>query len=142
MVMRDRLVIGPSKLGPSESIGPSKLGPHEGCEPVRSSVPAFSTVVYWWAHQDSNLGRAGYEPAALPLSYGPSSSPLSPVSRPKSLIAGPTNDQRPTTSILRASFEKRTQLPAPRRVAQLAERLRLDLPDALARDREALAHLL
>ena len=25
----------------------------------------------WWAHQDSNLERAGYEPAALPLSYGP-----------------------------------------------------------------------
>ena len=27
--------------------------------------------VVWWAHQDSNLGRTGYEPVALPLSYGP-----------------------------------------------------------------------
>ena len=27
--------------------------------------------VVWWAHQDSNLGQTGYEPAALPLSYGP-----------------------------------------------------------------------
>jgi hypothetical protein len=26
----------------------------------------------WWAHQDSNLGPTGYEPVALPLSYGPS----------------------------------------------------------------------
>ena len=25
----------------------------------------------WWARQESNLGPAGYEPAALPLSYGP-----------------------------------------------------------------------
>ncbi len=24
-----------------------------------------------WAHQDSNLGPTGYEPGALPLSYGP-----------------------------------------------------------------------
>ena len=27
--------------------------------------------VEWWAHPDSNQGPAGYEPAALPLSYGP-----------------------------------------------------------------------
>ncbi len=26
---------------------------------------------YWWAHPDSNQGPTGYEPAALPLSYGP-----------------------------------------------------------------------
>ena len=25
----------------------------------------------WWARQGSNLGPAGYEPDALPLSYGP-----------------------------------------------------------------------
>jgi hypothetical protein len=24
-----------------------------------------------WAHQDLNLDRVGYEPMALPLSYGP-----------------------------------------------------------------------
>ena len=27
--------------------------------------------IAWWARQDSNLGRIGYEPRALPLSYGP-----------------------------------------------------------------------
>jgi hypothetical protein len=27
--------------------------------------------ILWWAHQDSNLGPIGYEPTALPLSYGP-----------------------------------------------------------------------
>src|SRR2546422_7918258 len=43
---------------------------------------------------------------------------------------------------LRASLQERLQLPAAGRVAQLAERLRLDLPDALAGDREALAHFL
>jgi hypothetical protein len=25
----------------------------------------------WWAHLGSNQGPAGYEPVALPLSYGP-----------------------------------------------------------------------
>ena len=25
----------------------------------------------WWARQDSNLQPTSYEPAALPLSYGP-----------------------------------------------------------------------
>ncbi len=25
----------------------------------------------WWAHPDSNQGPTGYEPVALPLSYGP-----------------------------------------------------------------------
>ena len=29
------------------------------------SVPCQSGVSKWWAHQDSNLERAGYEPAAL-----------------------------------------------------------------------------
>src|SRR5712692_2060222 len=41
-----------------------------------------------------------------------------------------------------SSFEKRAQFARPRRVPQLAQRLGLDLPDALARDREALADLL
>src|SRR4030095_9110049 len=40
-----------------------------------------------------------------------------------------------------ASFEERAQLAAPRWVTQLAQRLGLDLPDALARDGEALAAL-
>src|SRR3972149_6774837 len=43
---------------------------------------------------------------------------------------------------LRPPLEERTQLSAARRMAQLAQRLRLDLPDALAGDREALADLL
>ncbi len=28
-------------------------------------------VTKWWARQDSNLRATGYEPGALPLSYGP-----------------------------------------------------------------------
>src|ERR671921_724630 len=43
---------------------------------------------------------------------------------------------------LGAPFEKGAQLSRSRRVPQLAQRLGLDLPDAFARDREALAHLL
>src|SRR3981081_2752354 len=39
-------------------------------------------------------------------------------------------------------FEKRAKLAAARRMAQLAERLGLDLPDALTRDREALTDFL
>src|SRR6476646_4803323 len=40
------------------------------------------------------------------------------------------------------SLQKRPQLAAARRMSQLPERFRLDLADALARDREALAHFL
>src|SRR5512133_1609996 len=40
-----------------------------------------------------------------------------------------------------SAFQKRPQLPAPRWVAQLTERLRFDLADALAGDREALTDL-
>ena len=29
------------------------------------------TTAKWWARQDSNLRASGYEPGALPLSYGP-----------------------------------------------------------------------
>ena len=39
------------------------------------------------------------------------------------------------------TLNKRPQLPAPARMPQLAQRLRLDLPDALARHLEALPHL-
>src|SRR5215510_11741794 len=69
-----------------------------------------------WAHQDSNLERAGYEPAAL------------------------TVELWARFILRRSSLEERAQFPAPRRMTQLAQRLRLDLPDAFARDREALAH--
>jgi hypothetical protein len=37
--------------------------------------PSAASVIIWWAHQDSNLGPIGYEPTALPLSYGPNGSP-------------------------------------------------------------------
>src|SRR5437773_8277818 len=40
------------------------------------------------------------------------------------------------------AFEKRPQLPAARRMPQLAQRLRLDLPDPLAGDVELLADFL
>ena len=26
----------------------------------------LAKTIFWWAHQDSNLGQAGYEPEALP----------------------------------------------------------------------------
>src|ERR1700730_17839831 len=48
----------------------------------------------------------------------------------------------PTRQLCGASLEKRAKLPAPRRVPQLPQRLRLDLADALSGDREALAHFL
>ena len=32
----------------------------------------------WWARQESNLQPTGYEPGALPLSYGPASRIVSP----------------------------------------------------------------
>ena len=30
------------------------------------NLNGLARVKNWWAHQDLNLGRAGYEPAALP----------------------------------------------------------------------------
>src|SRR4026208_2099973 len=74
--------------------------------------------VEWWAHQDSNLEQAGYEPAALTVELWARGK----VSRS-------------------STFEERAQLAAARRMPQLAQRLRFDLADALARDREALADL-
>src|SRR5438067_1824295 len=71
-----------------------------------------------WAHQDSNLEPADYEPAALTVE-----------------LWTPTILRRP-------SFEERAKFARPRGVPQLAERLGFDLPDALARDREALADFL
>src|SRR5262245_49505061 len=49
---------------------------------------------------------------------------------------------RPFCCSLRAPFQERPQLARARRMAQLAERLGFDLPDALARDGEALADFL
>src|SRR5882672_566225 len=72
----------------------------------------------WWAHQDSNLEQAGYEPAALTVELWARRK----VSRSPSL-------------------EERAQLAAARWMPQLPQRLGLDLPDPLARDREALADL-
>src|SRR5215467_6809200 len=69
-----------------------------------------------WARQDSNLGPTDYEPAAL------------------------TAELR--ARYLRPSFKERLELPAPRRVTQLSERLGFDLADALAGDREILADFL
>src|SRR6185312_4571835 len=69
------------------------------------------------AHQDSNLEQAGYEPAAL------------------------TVELWARTILRRPSFEKRAKFARPRRVPQLAQRLGLDLADALAGDGEALADL-
>src|SRR5258708_537737 len=45
----------------------------------------------------------------------------------------------PSAFFLRSPLEERLELTRPRRMAQLAQRLRLDLPDALARDGEVLA---
>src|SRR4030081_477943 len=81
----------------------------------------------WWAHQDSNLEQAGYEPAALTVEL------WAPI---QSAVGHP-----PAARLRGPSFEKRAKLAAARRVAQLAERLCLDLPDAFARDREALTDL-
>ncbi len=44
--------------------GPSP--PRKGLKVTRCTL-----FTYWWAHRDSNPGPTGYEPAALPLSYGP-----------------------------------------------------------------------
>src|SRR5713101_5324153 len=38
------------------------------------SGPASRTPLQRWAHLDSNQDLTGYEPAALPLSYGPAGS--------------------------------------------------------------------
>ena len=37
----------------------------------RLTPPRLHAVKAWWARQDSNLRPTGYEPGALPLSYGP-----------------------------------------------------------------------
>ena len=55
-------------LMPVRGITPIDVDPLRKC-------PTFSQVELqlWWGRQDSNLRPTGYEPAALPLSYDPSS---------------------------------------------------------------------
>src|ERR1051325_3749505 len=85
-------------------------------------------IPFVWARQDSNLGPTDYEPAAL-------TAELRARLRRFAATAGKPAE-------LCTSFEKRLELTRTRRVAQLAQRLRFDLADAFARDREVLPHLL
>src|SRR6476619_7839535 len=59
---------------------------------------------------------------------------------PHSHVRDPAYDA--TSPLWRPSLQKRPQLAAAGRMPQLAQRLGLDLPDAFAGDREALADLL
>src|SRR5438128_5793763 len=81
------------------------------------SGPASRTPLQWWAHLDSNQDLTGYEPAALPLSYGPAGSSYA-VRTPRSSGASSSAT-----------------------VSELAQGLGLDLADALARDGEVLPDL-
>ena len=44
----------------------SKAGQYSGMKKPDTESRLYPADVLWWAHQDSNLGPAGYEPAALP----------------------------------------------------------------------------
>src|SRR5262249_36522252 len=44
------------------------------CASTPSLIVSDRTTQYPWAHLDSNQDLTGYEPAALPLSYGPAGS--------------------------------------------------------------------
>src|SRR5262245_57552930 len=70
----------------------------------------------WWAHQDSNLGLAGYEPAALTAEL------WAPREGPARRGRG-ERASRGTRQELGAAFEERLELAAARWVPQLAERL-------------------
>src|SRR5215470_3269902 len=74
----------------------------------------------WWAHLDSNQEPTGYEPAALPLSYGPAGSPVAERT---------------------SRLEEAPQFLGPRGMSELPQRLGFDLPDALPGHREVLADL-
>src|SRR5262245_4754401 len=78
---------------------------------VRScgSTPSL-IVAESWAHLDSNQDLTGYEPAALPLSYGPAGSSWSSLDS-------------------RSRFQEAPELLGARRMSELAERLGLDLAD-------------
>src|SRR5207247_579420 len=102
-----------------------------GAEPraPASGHPRFEPISWHplqkWAHLDSNQDLTGYEPAALPLSYGPAGSSYPAV-----------------IARLRSRFQEAPKLLGPRGVPQLAQCLGLDLTDALAGDGEVLPDLL
>ncbi len=52
-----------------------QFGEQKHSRPLASRAACACVYNYlssiWWAHPDSNQGPTGYEPAALPLSYGP-----------------------------------------------------------------------
>src|SRR5580765_8098467 len=84
------------------------------CASTRSSLSSE------WAHLDSNQDRTGYEPGALPIELWARRSSYHRCSR----------------------LQEAPELLGARGMAELAQRLGLDLPDALASDREVLADLL
>ena len=62
MLSRVKGTLGPGRLYRAQE---EPLAQHLGGEADTTSSDM------WWAHPDSNQGPTGYEPAALPLSYGP-----------------------------------------------------------------------
>src|SRR4051794_21000593 len=76
-----------------------------------------------WAHQDLNLEPADYEPAALTIELW-------------------ARESIADCALARSAFQERAQFARPRRMAQLAQRLRFDLANPFARDREALTDFL
>ena len=54
----------------ADVVGPAGFALRVAFRPTRNHW--FSAcLAMWWARQDSNLQPTGYEPGALPLSYGP-----------------------------------------------------------------------
>src|SRR5262245_4308715 len=108
----------------------------------------FGSII-WWAHPDSNQDQAGYEPAALPVElwartggmladFGRGHKPR----RGDGTARSPGVPGQPTASARGSRLEEAPELLRARGVAELPERLGLDLPDALARHGEVLADLL
>src|SRR5438105_9038667 len=92
-----------------------------------------------WAHQDSNLERAGYEPAALTVELWARTSLPSRVSRCQTKRARGERLTNGGRGLCGSPFEKRPQLAAPRGMTKLAQRFGLDLPNALACHGETLS---
>jgi hypothetical protein len=57
----------------------------------------------WWARQDSNLEPTGYEPDALPLSYGPCERIVFPPTHPINLVPRVTASERDTSQELKGT---------------------------------------